>query len=80
MGEVVRGWIVAFVGIFAWVILWDPLSKRLFEWVGPWLQSGILRRIEGHLANGHVHRRKAKPYLSVVVPFLWPAEAPNTSA
>jgi len=44
--EVVRGWLLAFVGILSWVALWDPLSKLLFEWVGPWLHNGILRRIQ----------------------------------
>lgn len=46
VSEVARSWILAFVGIFVWVMLWDPLSKLLFEWVEPWLQSGILRRIK----------------------------------
>ena len=44
--EDVRGLLVAFVGILAWVMLWDPLSKLLFEWVGPRLQNGVLRKIK----------------------------------
>jgi hypothetical protein len=45
LGEDLRSLLVGFVGVFAWVMLWDPLSKLLFEWVGPRLENRMLQRI-----------------------------------
>lgn len=40
-----RGFVLGFVSIFVWVMLWDPLSKLLFEWVQPSLENRILQGI-----------------------------------
>jgi hypothetical protein len=43
--SVVQGLVVASATVFAWVIMWDPLEKLLFDWVGPSLENRILRKI-----------------------------------
>lgn len=43
--SVVQGLIAASVSVFAWVILWDPLERLLFDWVNPRLEIAVLRRI-----------------------------------
>jgi hypothetical protein len=45
LGETAQGFVLSFVGILAWVMLWDPLSKLLFEWVEPWVQNRMFRRL-----------------------------------
>ena len=43
---VLQGLVVASASVFAWVIMWDPLERLLFDWVGPSLENRILRRIK----------------------------------
>lgn len=45
LSEVLRGLIPSFVIILAWVLLWNPLDKLLFEWVEPWEQNAMLHKI-----------------------------------
>lgn len=42
---VVQGLVIACASVFAWVIMWDPLERLLFDWVGPSLENRILRQI-----------------------------------
>jgi hypothetical protein len=42
---VLQGLVVASASVFAWVIMWDPLERLLFDWVGPSLENRILRRV-----------------------------------
>ena len=37
--------VAAGIGVFAWVILWDPMESLLFNWVAPHLENRILRRL-----------------------------------
>jgi hypothetical protein len=37
--------VIAGVSIFAWVILWDPMEALLFNWVAPYLENRILRKL-----------------------------------
>jgi hypothetical protein len=43
--SVVQGLIVGSTSVFAWVIMWDPLEKLLFDWVSPSLENRVLRRL-----------------------------------
>jgi hypothetical protein len=43
--SVVQGLVIGSASIFAWVIMWDPLERLLFDWVNPALENRILRRM-----------------------------------
>lgn len=44
LSDELRGFIIGFVSIFAWVLLWNPLDKLLFGWVEPRAQNAILHK------------------------------------
>lgn len=44
-GSVVQTLVVGSASIFAWVIMWDPLERLLFDWVSPSLENRILRSL-----------------------------------
>lgn len=46
LSEELRGFILGFASILAWVLLWNPLDKLLFEWIEPRERSAILRKIK----------------------------------
>ncbi len=41
----VKTLVAACVSVFVWVILWDPMEKLLFDWVSPYMENNILRRL-----------------------------------
>jgi hypothetical protein len=41
----VKTLVAASVSVFVWVILWDPMEKLLFDWVQPYMENNILRRL-----------------------------------
>jgi hypothetical protein len=43
--NVVQGLIIGCASVFAWVIMWDPLERLLFDWVNPSLENRVLRRM-----------------------------------
>jgi hypothetical protein len=43
--QVIQGIVIGFFSVFAWVIMWDPMEKLLFDWVSPFLENRILRRM-----------------------------------
>jgi hypothetical protein len=43
--EFARAVIAAGVGVFVWVVLWDPMEALLFGWASPHLENRILRRL-----------------------------------
>ena len=43
--EAAQSIVVGFFSVFVWVILWDPMNRLLFNWVQPFLENRILRRM-----------------------------------
>jgi hypothetical protein len=43
--DTVRSLVVAATSFFAWVTIWTPLERLLFDWVDPALENRILQRI-----------------------------------
>lgn len=45
--DVIVGLVSATICVFAWVVLWDPMEGLLFDWVQPFLENRILRKLKG---------------------------------
>lgn len=43
--DAVQGLVAAAIGVFIWVILWDPMEALLFQWVQPALENRVLRKV-----------------------------------
>lgn len=44
-GSVVQTLVLGSASIFAWVIMWDPLERLLFDWVSPSLENRVLHSL-----------------------------------
>ena len=42
---VVQGLIIGCASVFAWVIIWDPLERLLFDWVTPSLENRVMNKM-----------------------------------
>jgi hypothetical protein len=43
--DTVKGVVAACISVFAWVSIWGPMEKLLFDWVQPHMENNILRKI-----------------------------------
>lgn len=43
--DTVKGVVAACVSVFAWVSIWGPMEKLMFDWVQPHRENNILRKI-----------------------------------
>jgi hypothetical protein len=45
--DTVKGVVAACVSVFAWVSIWGPMEKLMFDWVQPHRENSILRKLPG---------------------------------
>jgi hypothetical protein len=43
--DTVKGLVAACISVFAWVSIWGPMEKLLFDWVEPHRENSLLRKI-----------------------------------